>query len=211
MLNDQLGDCTCAGIYHARQVWSANANPPIDTQPDSCVEAVYEFACGYRPGDPSTDNGGVEQDVLTTWMKHGVPLSHAPGFDRLLAFLEVDPQNIDDVKRAIHECGVVYIGIRVPGSLINELDNGNIPAVWDVSQGDTLSNEGHCVILAGYDSVGPTLISWGQTYKMTWAFFSFAVDEAYALADLDWINAKGTSPGGLTISQLEEQMQALKA
>jgi hypothetical protein len=30
------------------------------------------------------------------------------------------------------------------------------------------------------------------------------------LADADWINTQGTSPGGLTLEVLEGQMQALK-
>jgi hypothetical protein len=45
---------------------------------------------------------------------------------------------------------------------------------------------------------------------MTWAFFAEYVDEVYALANNDWISAKGTSPGGLTIEELEAQMQAIK-
>jgi len=210
MLNDQLGDCTCAAIYHARQVFSANSNPPIDTESDAYVQQVYEQACGYKAGNPATDQGGNEQEVLTYWLNVGVPVSGNPPTDRLLAFLEVDVKNTDDIKRAINECGVVYIGITCPTSLINDIDNGSIPQVWDIASGDSLTSEGHAIILAGYDSIGPTLISWGQVYKMTWEFFNFAVDEAYALADAEWISAKGTSPGGLTVQQLEEQMQALK-
>ena len=201
-LNDQLGDCTCAGIYHARQVWSANSNPPIIPDPDSYVEQVYEQACGYKKGNPATDQGGNEQDVLTYWLNVGVPVNGAPPTDKLLAFLEVDVQNLNDVKRAISECGVVYIGIQIPASLAASLDSGTVPTTWDFLQEDTLTD--------GYDQETLTLISWGQTYKMTWAFFTHCVDEAYALADADWISAKGTSPGGLTIEQLEEQMQALK-
>jgi hypothetical protein len=45
---------------------------------------------------------------------------------------------------------------------------------------------------------------------MTWAFFEKFVDEAYAIADPDWISAKKTTPAGLTIRQLQQAMQALK-
>jgi hypothetical protein len=68
---------------------------------------------------------------------------------------------------------------------------------------------GHAVVLAGYDAEGFRLISWGQYYTMTWAFFAKYVDEVYALADPVWIAAKGTTPGGLTLAQLQAQMQAL--
>lgn len=32
--NDSLGDCTCAAVMHALQVWSANATGVCDTEPD---------------------------------------------------------------------------------------------------------------------------------------------------------------------------------
>jgi len=54
------------------------------------------------------------------------------------------------------------------------------------------------------------VISWGGSYTMTWAFFAKFVDEAYAIADPDWISAKKTTPGGLSLQQLEQAMQALK-
>src|ERR1019366_8718512 len=49
MMNDSLGDCTCAAVYHAKQVWTLNASKE-DTQPDSSVLSLYEKACGYVPG-----------------------------------------------------------------------------------------------------------------------------------------------------------------
>jgi hypothetical protein len=45
---------------------------------------------------------------------------------------------------------------------------------------------------------------------MTWAFFAKYVDEAYAIADSTWFTTRKTTPGGLTLAQLEEQMKALK-
>jgi len=65
-------------------------------------------------------------------------------------------------------------------------------------------------VLAGYDPDGATVISWGALYKMTWAFFNQFVDEAYAIADPDWIRATGQTPCGLTLDQLAAQMSALR-
>ena len=63
LMNDSIGDCTCAAWGHAQQVWSFNSNPPMQTLPDADIEALYEAVGGYVPGDSSTDNGCVEQDV----------------------------------------------------------------------------------------------------------------------------------------------------
>ncbi|MGH7838822.1 MAG: hypothetical protein ACREQC_13510 [Candidatus Binataceae bacterium] len=74
MLNDQLGDCTCAAVYHAMQVWSFNAKGAEATQPDSDVLKLYEEACGYKPNNPNTDRGGNEQTVLKFLLQKGAPL-----------------------------------------------------------------------------------------------------------------------------------------
>jgi hypothetical protein len=70
---------------------------------------------------------------------------------------------------------------------------------------------GHAVSLAGYNETGARVISWGSYFTMTWAFFAKFVDEAYAIADPDWISTKNTTPGGLSLQQLEQALKALKA
>ena len=71
MMNDQLGCCTIAAVGHAVQTWTANALGRELTVPDSAVLACYEKWDGYNPADPSTDQGGVELDVLNDWRQQG--------------------------------------------------------------------------------------------------------------------------------------------
>jgi len=210
--NDSLGDCTCAAIYHALQVWSANAQKVIDTEPDEDAVLLYEGACGYNPsaapvdGQNPTDQGGDEQSVLTYVMLSGAPTG-AGGADRhrIAAFVEIDPRNFDDVKLAIATGGLVYLGFEVPSYMPEAAGS-----TWDVQPGPNCNIVGgHAVIAAGYDANGLDIISWGAKYRMTWAFWSEFVDEAYLLADPSWIEATGKSPGGLSLTDLETQMQAL--
>ena len=211
MLNDKLGDCTCAAVYHALQVWSSNANPPIDTEPDVDVEQLYILACGYNPRVGGEGPGGNEQHVLAYLLRHGAPTGpEGKNRHKIAGFVEVDPRNIDDVKRTINNCGVAYIGFNVPQYIVPN-PPAVPPDVWDVQRNDNQIVGGHAVVLAGYDAAGARVISWGQYYTMTWDFFSAYVDEVYAIADQTWIETKGTSPGGLTLAELEAQMQALKA
>lgn len=212
MGNDSLGDCTCAAIMHAFQVWSANAQKAIDTEPDQDAVLLYEGACGYNPsaapvnGQNPTDQGGDEQSVLTYVMLSGAPVG-AAGADRhrIAAFVEIDPRNFDDVKLAIADGGLVYIGFEVPDYMPESAGS-----TWDVQPGPNANVVGgHAVIAAGYDAEGLTIISWGAKYRMTWAFWSEFVDEAYLLADQSWIEATGKSPAGLSLTDLETQMQAL--
>ncbi len=210
MLNDSLGDCTCAAVYHAIQVWTFNAGPAMDTEPDSDVKKLYIQACGYNPRIGGEGPGGNEQHVLTYLVQTGAPTGpQGKTRNPLAAFVEVDPRNLDDVRRTINDCGVAYIGFNVPQYIVPPAP-AQPPAVWGVQNDNTEIVGGHAVVLAGYDASGARVISWGQYYTMTWAFFSQYVDEVYALADNTWINSKGTTPGGLTLDELEVQMQAIK-
>lgn len=211
MLNDTLGDCTCAAVYHAIQVWSFNATGTMDSEPDSDVEKLYELACGYNPKVSGEGPGGNEQHVLRYLLTRGAPIGPSgASTNKITAFVEVDRRITDDVKRTINDCGVAYIGFNVPDYIMPA--GQDPPAVWDYKPSNAHAKivGGHAVVLAGYDANGARVISWGQYYTMTWAFFEKWVDEVYAIADQIWIDAKGTTPGGLTLAQLEEQMQALK-
>jgi hypothetical protein len=209
MLNDTLGDCTCAAVYHALQVWSANAQGGMQTQPDADVEKLYILACGYNPRVGGEGPGGNEQHVLTYLLRTGAPFGPTGQTKhKIAAFVEVDPRNTDDVKRTINESGVAYIGFNVPQFIV-PAPPATPPAVWDVQTTDTQIVGGHAVVLAGYNAAGARVISWGQYYTMTWAFFAQYVDEVYAIADSTWIDSKGTTPGGLSLAELEVQMQAL--
>jgi hypothetical protein len=212
MLNNTLGDCTCAAYYHAIQVWTFNAlgaNKMV-TEPDGDVEKLYEQACGYKPAQGGEGPGGNEQHVLTFLLTKGAPFG-ATGQQRhkIDAFVEVDVTNTDNIKRTINDCGLAYIGFNVPQYIMPP--NQNPLPVWDVDPtADNTIVGGHAVVLAGYNPAGARVISWGGYYTMTWAFFAKFVDEAYAIADPDWICAGKKTPGGLSLKQLEQAMQALK-
>jgi len=205
MLNDNLGDCTCAAYYHARQVWTFNSAGTEITEPDQDVRGLYVQACGYNPSQPGPGPGGNEQLVLRFLLKTGAPIGPSgQQRDKILAFVEVDHRNAEDVKRTIDDCGVAYIGFPVPENV--SYDN----RTWDYDPNAPMTNEGHAVVLVGYDANAATAISWGRLYTVTWSFISNIVDEVYAIADSSWVEKTGKTPAAMTLAQLEEQMQALR-
>ena len=112
MLNDTLGDCTCAAACHLVQLATMNDainNPGRVTLPDSAVLDLYERWCGYDPNDPNTDQGGVELDVLNLWRQQGIS-GH-----KLLSYAAIDRTNYRHVQYAINEFNV-YIGVELPVS-----------------------------------------------------------------------------------------------
>jgi len=118
MLNDTLGDCTIAGVAHAIQVWTANTGT-MTTTPDATVQTYYENWDGYVPGDPNTDNGGIELDVLNDWQKQGFD-GHA-----LFAFANARYTNLVEIRQSIALFGGVYIGLALPVTAQSQ-------DVWDV-------------------------------------------------------------------------------
>ena len=209
MLNDRLGDCTCAALGHAEQIWTKDAQKVMVTVPDRCIADAYEKACGWNGADVGfgTDAGGNEQTVLTWWMKTG--LLQADGSRRkILGFVEVDPRNIHDICEAIYECGLVYIGFEVPA---------NIPetagSLWSGRTDLGPIEGGHAVVVPGYnDPMNPIfdVESWGMDFKMDLLFWRKYVDECYAPISPLWIQANGKSPWGLTEATIEAQMAALR-
>ena len=210
MLNNIYGNCTCAAFYHARQVWSFNSIGTVLTEPDSDVLKLYELACGYNPAEGGEGPGGIEQNVLTYLLKTGAPLGPMGDMvDQIAAFVEVDPRNLDDVKRTIQDCGVAYIGFEVPNYL---MANG-VPDVWELQpEADQSIAGGHAVVLAGYDDSIQSfkVISWGRTFLMPYSFFQAFTEEVYAICDVAWFNSKETTPAGIPIGALEAQMQTLR-
>jgi hypothetical protein len=197
-----LGDCTIAGRQHAIQVWSANLGTEI-TLSDADTLAAYEQWCGYVDGDPSTDNGGVELDVLADWKQKGGSLDgHS-----LLAFADPKVSNLTEVQQAINLFGGVYIGLSLPLTAQTQ-------DVWDVvPRGGVRAKAGswggHCVFVPKYDRNGFTCITWGQQKTMTLAFWKKYCDEAHALLSPDWIAAQG-APSGFDLAQLQADLRVIK-
>jgi hypothetical protein len=171
MLNDEQGDCTCAAVGHFIQLATANRGG-IVTPPDSAIEKAYEDVGGFRPGDPSTDQGAVILDVLNYWRKTGV------GGFKIDGFAALQPQNPDHIKLAIDLGGAVDIGLALPISAQTQ-------EVWDLDPGQGRNARpgswgGHSVIVGAYDAHGLTCVTWGRRKRMTWPYW-------YAYCDESWL------------------------
>ena len=207
MLNDRIGDCTCAAVGHAIQQWSTYASTPV-VMTDQQVQALYEAVGGYIPGKPATDAGAVEFDVLARWTRPGLDLGR-PVPDLLDGFAEVPPADHAQVRQAIAWFANLYIGLALPVSAQRQ-------GVWDVprggarGQGAPGSWGGHAVLVVGYDPQGLVCVTWGALKRMTWAFWDAYVEEAYALLSRDFVTAAGTAPDGLSWAQLQADMAALR-
>jgi hypothetical protein len=201
MLNDQIGDCTCATAGHMIQVWTANESAEI-TLTDDDIQRAYEEAGHYDPRDPTTDQGAVELDVLNYWRKTGI------GGHQIGAYAALEPDGIHarHVRNAIHLFGGVYSGFALPATAQGQ-------AIWSVvphagPDGDPGSWGGHAVPLVAYDPHWVWCITWGKLQRMTWAFVGKYMDEAYACISADWVSG-GKAPSGFDYAALQADLARL--
>jgi hypothetical protein len=199
MLNHEHGDCTIAAAAHAVQVWSTHTSGEI-TVPDSVILEHYEKWDGYKRGDPSTDAGGVELDVLNNWQK--------TDFDKhkLIAYADPSHADLGEIRQAITLFGGVYIGLALPLTAQTQ-------EIWDVvpdggKHAKPDSWGGHAVFVPKYDKHTFTCITWGALKTMTLAFWKEYVDEAHALLSHDWMKTKG-SPSGFNLTELKSDLELI--
>lgn len=195
--NDQLGDCTIAGIGNLTQFWASLGGVCTPFTDEQVVNA-YETVCGYKPGDPSTDNGAVELDVLRTWRKTGI------GGHRIEAFAGVDLGNEDLIRAAAFLFDGLYIGVMLPKTAQHQ-------AVWDYDPAagvDALPDSwgSHCVIVVDYNATGPVIATWGAVKQTTWSFLHAYCDEAYAVMTAEQLDGTGHTAEGFDTEQLRADL-----
>ncbi len=202
MGNDQLGDCTCAGLGHIVMAVTANARPTIVIPSDTEIIQMYETVGGYQPGNPNTDNGATELDALNFMRQSG--LSGV----KVDAFADVDQSKLDEVKMTVQLFGAAYIGVSI---VQNDMDRFEAGLPWDVSANDGDSIGGHALPVFDFDPSGGNCVSWGRIQHFSWAWFAARCDEVHAPLFFDWIKAQGLSPSGFGLADLQSDLAAVSA
>jgi hypothetical protein len=213
MLNDTVGDCTIAAWLHILGAWLLNAG----VQPGFGNKAalwIYEQACGYVPGDPSTDQGGNEQDVLNFVQQHG---STPGGLHGIVGWAAMNAANFEgEVKPAVHLMENGYLGFSMPDAWIATMSTLKDGDVWDVA-GLPNQNNGHAVAIIDYEPGGVWIDTWGFRIWLTKAALAkycvpSAYGEAYTLFGTESIiKATGKSPDGFNAAQLLADLKVIGA
>jgi hypothetical protein len=183
--NDRVGDCALAGQAHADMLWAKWAEGRELRISEAMVIGAYAKLTGYVPGDPSTDRGTTLLAALRFWRKCGID------GQRLRAFVEVDPRDMDNVKRTIDWFGCAYVGVELPDAVLPHALP--LPS-WTCTPDGTQARQpnranGHCVIYAAYNASGPVAVTWGTTVQVSWAFHAAYCDELYAMLAPSWLQA----------------------
>jgi hypothetical protein len=197
-LNDQIGDCTCAGAAHVIMTAHANVNryfTPLDAQ----VLKAYQDISGYDPRDPNTDRGAYLTDVLNYWRKTGI------AGNKIGAYVKVNIRNKSVMRAALYLFGSLYCGFMLPVTAGSQFDKGQSWHVVSPSlTGDSAPGSwgGHCVSLFKNTSYGYVGATWGKLHPITYDFIAAYMDEAYVVIQAAWIKDTGLAPSGFNTAAL---------
>jgi len=200
--NDNVGDCTFADAGH--QIMLNNSytgRGPNPTLAD--ILKGYSAVSGYDPRTGANDNGCAITDVMDYRNTVGI------GGDKIAAWVQIDPTNLQHVRQAIHAFGGVQIGVQLPNSA---LDQFNSNKDWTVVANDGGIAGGHDIFGCGYpDDKNIAIVSWGRALFASVEWLKKYCDEMYATVSLDWISTQaGLSPSHLNLDALKQDLLALQ-
>lgn len=199
MLNDRLSDCVCADTGHALMLRTANVGK-IVVPTDDEIEQLYAAVGGYVPGNPATDQGCYESDMVAHLARSGF-LGHKAD-----AVGSVSPSSVDHLVWCVQLFGACRIGLNLPGYAEDQLDAGR---PWDVSAAGDQSTSGHDVPLVDYRGGMFTCVTWGYAHPVTPAFVVKYAEEAHSELFFDWASAQGAAPPGFDLADLAAKMRSV--
>ena len=195
MGNDRLGDCTCAAIGHAVQVWSGNTGKEI-TIPDSAIISAYNVVSG------GVDRGANMRTALDYARNKGI------GGHRIQAYAACEHRDLTEIEQSIYLFEGCYVGVSLPA-------NGTDLHSWS-DPNPTLPPDpykGHAIWAIDYDRAKQLVYfaTWGQIAAASYNWVRRYTEECWAVLSPDLFGAKVKSPAGFDLQTLAKDLKALAA
>lgn len=202
--NDQYGDCVWAGAAHETMLFNEEAKVGVAFTPVQ-VLGDYSAVTGFKPNDPSTDQGTDMQLAAKYRQDTGVldvnGIRHKVG-----AYLALDKGNKAEIMQAIHLFSAVGIGIEFPDSAMTQFHAGKD---WTVVKGAKLEG-GHYIPGISYDQNFVYVVTWGKLIRANWAFIKKYMDEGVVYLSDEMLTG-GVSLEGFNLAQLQQDLAAIKS
>jgi hypothetical protein len=207
--NDQIGDCTVAGLGHMFGAWSTYSGEAAEALfTDDEIIRAYSRVSGYVPGDPGTDNGAMMSDVLADARVAGlIDTSGRP--HKALGYAAMgNPADEVLLGQLLDVFGSVYVGFNVQRHIEDQFAAGQ---VWTYRPGEPYIG-GHAVCLQRREIAGSRhgildYITWGAMTHADFGWQAHVVEEAWVVVSQDWLQANGTTVEGLDLTALLADMQ----
>lgn len=187
--NTSYGDCTLASQANCVIRFERTEQRRTVLIPDQTVIRNYLDMTGGQ------DAGYFELDAIKRWRTTGFDMPR-DRFYRIDGFAEVNPKNIDEVKAALFQHGLIKVCFALPiawaGIDPPTYAADGIGGIWDVGVGSTFepySWGGHSLMADMYDERGLWVShTWydgpvAARQLVTWEAVQQYCDEAYSIVD----------------------------
>lgn len=153
--NDEVGCCVRASIAHLiNHVRMANHTGPIITRDE--VLASYRERTGWDPEIDATDQGEYLVDVIKEWKRDGIFHTH------IIAFVELDPNDRDQIAFACSSLGGVLFGFGLPKSIQDQGDTWQTDPDSNTEVDKPWSLGGHAILCTDSSPYLDTGMTWGN-------------------------------------------------
>ena len=153
---DPVGDCVCACDLHLAAMRACNAGAPWVPQTSQALD-LYSTLTGFRPGDPSTDQGTDPLALLRYRLGGAV----YPDGSRILDARFVDATSEQKLKEAMWLADGCIAWASMPDGW-ESLEEGD--DIWDLD-GPPNPQNGHCFGLGEFGLQRIKLVEWGMPSK----------------------------------------------
>lgn len=195
-LNDQLGDCTIAGVVHLLQLAYAEIGEVFTYPGDAAVKSTYFGLTGGQ------DSGCVETAVLNAWMTTGLFGT------KLAAYVPINTKDDAEVAAAVYLFGGVYFGVDLPQSAETQFENNQ---EWHLTVPRGAPIGGHCIVGSGAKRSGIDIITWGAEDSMTYDWIDYYGSEAYAVIPEAFVEVDHGPLYNLDIVKLQADLKELQS
>lgn len=189
-----VGDCGVASYEHVAMVDALITRHPGEREPDA--NQAVEYYLNYTGGQ---DTGVVLSQFLAYVRQHGYY------GQTLHSYAPVKVHDVPTLQSAIFMYGAAYCGIVVTQAMMDATQAGR-PWTQADTEGQILG--GHAVPAVGYDDAGLTIVTWGQTQRITWPAWHAMSDEAWALLTGEFVARNGDGRG-IALDALEADLNRL--
>ena len=173
--NDVHGNCVVAELgNHASLQAAAEGRPGLQFDTKKVDDFYFKLTGG-------ADAGLVMVDTMHAVTRDGFP---GDGSYLIPHFAGVDHTDQALICAAAFRFVGLAIGVALPDDWRVGWDDG----LWEATKRPNPYN-GHAVLFAGYDDLGPEIISWGQRIPASWDWFEAYCQEAYSLLDASRFSA----------------------
>lgn len=210
--NDQYGDCTCVALANAIHAEAALSGWDVNI-PDQPIIDLYSKVSGFTPGNPDTDHGAYEIDVLTYQSRHGFNIGDQVPYVGLWANIPKD--NLNLVRLVVSRMGTAYLGLNL--ALADQHGGG----VWDVNtpswEGDPAPGSwgGHAALIWAYNGVADDdilqIVTWGSLQKATWRWLESRISECHVVYHPQMLSPTGKNPAGFDRERLAADVASFVA